>query len=45
MTGLSNIELENFIKNDSSIGLKENFKKVISSNSLTKYIDFKTNVK
>ena len=45
MTGLSNIELENFIKNDSSIGLKENFKKVISSNSLTKYIDFKTILK
>ena len=45
MTGLSNIELENFIKNDSSTDLKNNFKKVISSNSLTKYVDFKSILK
>ena len=42
MTGLSNIELEHFIKNDTSTDLKKNFKKVVSSNSLTKYVDFKT---
>ena len=45
MTGLSNLELEHFIKNDTSTELKKNFKKVISSNSLTKYIDFKTILK
>ena len=45
MTGLSNIELEHFIKNDTSTELKKNFKKVISSNSLTKYVDFKTILK
>ena len=45
MTGLSNIELEHFIKNDSSVELKKKFKKVVSSNSLTKYIDFKNVLK
>ena len=45
MTGLSNFDLENFINNDSSEELKKNFKKVISSNSLTKYVDFKTILK
>ena len=45
MTGLSNIELEHFIKNDTSTELKKNFKKVISSNSLTKYVDFKSVLK
>ena len=45
MTGLSNIELEHFIKNDTSTELKKNFKKVISSNSLTKYVHFKTILK
>ena len=42
MTGLSNLELEHFINNDTSTELKKNFKKVVSSNSLTKYVDFKT---
>ena len=45
MTGLSNIELEHFIKNDTSTELKKKFKKVISSNSLTKYVDFKSVLK
>ena len=45
MTGLSNFDLENFINNDSSKELKRNFKKVISSNSLTKYVDFKNILK
>ena len=45
MTGLSNFDLENFINNDSSEELKKNFKKVISSNSLTKYVDFKNILK
>ena len=45
MTGLSNIELEHFIKNDSSTELKKKIKKVISSDSLTKYVDFKTVLK
>ena len=45
MTGLSNFDLENFINNNSSEELKKNFKKVISSNSLTKYVDFKNILK
>ena len=40
MTGLSNLDLEKFINDDSSAELKKNFKKVISSNSLTKHVDF-----
>ena len=45
MLGLSNLELEHFIKNDTSTELKKNFKRVISSNSLTKYLDFKAILK
>ena len=41
MSGLSNIDIEKFILNDSSEELKKHFKKVISSNSLTRYLDFK----
>ena len=40
MTGLSNLDLEKFINNDTSVELKKKFKKVISSNSLTKHVDF-----
>ena len=40
MTGLSNLDLEKFINDDSSAELKKNFKKVISSNELTKHVDF-----
>ena len=45
MAGLSNLELEHFIENDISTELKKNFKKVISSNSLIKYLDFKSILK
>ena len=45
MTGLSNLDLEKFINDDSSVELKRNFKKVISSNSLTKHIDFENILK
>ena len=40
MTGLSNLDLEKFINDDTSAELKKSFKKVISSNSLTKHVDF-----
>ena len=45
MTGLSNLDLEKFIENDTSTELKKNFKKVISSNSLTKHVDFESILK
>ena len=45
MAGLSNLDLEKFIDDDSSVELKRNFKKVISSNSLTKYVDFENILK
>ena len=41
MTGLSNLDLEKFINDDTSVELKKKFKKVISSNSLTKHVDFR----
>ena len=45
MSGLSNLDLEKFINEDTSDDLKNNFKKVISSNSLTKYVDFENILK
>ena len=41
MSGLSNIDLEKFVLHNDNEDLKANFKKVISSNSLTRYLDFK----
>ena len=41
MSGISNIDIENFFIKEKNEDLKRNFKKVISSDSLTKYIDFK----
>lgn len=41
MAGLSNIDIEKFFHNETNEDLKKNFKKVISSNSLTRYLDFK----
>ena len=45
MTGLSNLDLEKFINEDSSTELKKNFKKVISSDELTKHVDFENVLK
>ena len=45
MTGLSNLDLEKFINEDTSIELKKNFKKVISSDELTKHVDFENVLK
>ena len=39
MSGLSNIDIETFLKKESDEDLKCNFKKVLSSDSLTKYIE------
>ena len=41
MSELSNIDIEKFFVKEKNEDLKRNFKKVISSDSLTKYIDFK----
>ena len=40
MSGLSNIDIETFLKKESNEDLKRNFKKVVSSDSLTRYIEF-----
>ena len=40
MSGLSNIDIETFFKKESNEDLKRNFKKVVSSDSLTRYIKF-----
>ena len=45
MAGLSNLDLKKFINDDTSVELKKNFKKVISSNSLTKHVDFENILK
>ena len=41
MTGLSNIDIEKYFMNDLNDNVRKNFKKVISSDSLTKFIQFK----
>ena len=40
MSGLSNIDIEKYFMNEHD-NLKANFKKVVSSDSLTKYVHFK----
>ena len=41
MSGLSNIDIEKYFMNNLSDNLKKNFKRVVSSDSLTKFIQFK----
>ena len=41
MTGISNIDIKKFMKNETNKGLKENFKTLMSSDSLTKFVNFK----
>ena len=41
MSGLSNINIEKCLIKEKNEDLKKNFKKVILSDSLTEYIDFK----
>ena len=41
MSGLSNIDIETFFLKESNEDLKNSFKKVVSSDSLTKYIQFR----
>ena len=40
MAGLSNVEIEKYFQNESNEDLKKNFKSVMSSNSVTKFINF-----
>ena len=40
MAGLSNVEIEKYFLNESNEDLKKNFKSVMSSNSVTKFINF-----
>ena len=41
MSGLSNIDIETFFLKESNEDLKNSFKKVVSSDSLTKYMQFR----
>ena len=41
MTGISNINIEKFMKNETNEDLEKNFKTVMSSDSLTKFVNFK----
>ena len=41
MSGLSNVDIEKYFMNESGQDLKKKFKKVVSSDSLTKFIQFK----
>ena len=40
MSGISNIDIEKFFKNDTNDNLKQNFMGVYSSNLITRYINF-----
>ena len=40
MAGLSNVDIEKYFENESNQDLKRNVKSVISSNSMTKFINF-----
>ena len=40
MAGLSNVDIEKYFRNESNEDLKKNFKSVMSSNSMTKFINF-----
>ena len=40
MAGVSNVDIEKYFQNESNEDLKKNFKCVMSSNSMTKFIDF-----
>ena len=40
MAGLSNVDIEKYFENESNQDLKRNLKSVISSNSMTKFINF-----
>ena len=41
MSGLSNVDIEKYFMNESGQDLKKKFKKVVSSDSLTKFIHLK----
>ena len=41
MAGISNTDIEKVMKNETNEDLKKNFKTVMSSDSLTKFVNFK----
>ena len=45
MAGISHIDIEKYFKNESNEDMKRNFKGLISSNSLTRFINFQKNEK